>query len=175
MVKKYPEEYDAPIQVLRLEGGCGVIAAWSVFKYFHRRVSSTQLIKACHYTKTHGVFTVAMAIAIQELGLSVSFYTDPDPSPKPIEKRCYKIAESRGLAIMPAIELDTVIERVDTEHIAIVLYKEKGGAHFSPLLGVKDNKLLLPYSSSDDVKKEKFIEAWNDPEICRQCIIAARK
>ena len=176
MIKNYPCESDAPLKVLQLEGGCGVIAAWSVMKHFHKRVSSQQLIELCRYTESDGVFTIAMAVALHQLGLSVAFHTDVDLSPKPVELECYKIFESLGQSVLPGVELSSLIEKIDAEHIAIVLYKEDDdGGHFSPLLGAKGEKLLLPYSISEGLTKPSFIKRWDDPEICRQCVIVSRQ
>ena len=174
-LENYPESYDAPLRILRLEANCGVIAAWSAFKYFRKRVAAARLIQCCRHSN-QGVSTIAMALALHELGLSVAFYTDPDLSQTQMEKRCYQTAQAVGLAILPALELETLLTRINKNHLAIVLYNENRGAHFSPLLGVKGGKMRLPYASGNEKEMDKagFIENWDVPEICRQCLIVSR-
>ena len=174
-LEHYPESYAAPLRILRLEANCGLIAAWSAFKYFRKRVAAARLIQCCRHSN-QGISTIAMALALHELGLSVAFYTDPDPLQTRMEKRCYQTARSVGLAILPALKLETLLVRVDKNHLAIVLYNENRGAHSSPLLGVKDGKLWLPYASGNEAEMDEagFIENWDVPEICRQCLIVSR-
>lgn len=55
------------------------------------------LARLCRYTKTHGVFAIALAVALHERGLRVTFHSDPDPSPKKIERTCDARATALGL------------------------------------------------------------------------------
>src|SRR5215204_4373283 len=105
IIKNFPDYWDAPFQLLQLDGSCGVITAWGVLKYFRKRASSARLIKSCRYTKKHGTFTIALAVALREHGLTVKFFSEPDPNPNAIEKSCYRLAEKLGVQIYRAISL----------------------------------------------------------------------
>lgn len=175
MITKYPNLYDAPTSLLLLGGNCGLITTWSVCKYFHKRVSSSEIVKLCRYSNRQGVYTITMAVALHKLGLTVSFHTDPDPAPRSIERQSYKAAESLGLSVLPAINLNALITEINVDKIAIVLYQEEEGAHFSPLLGIKKDRLILPYSNMAEMKRDDFTDRWDIPDICRQCILVSRK
>src|SRR5262249_53723829 len=81
MVNDFPAYWNAPSQLLALDGCCGPVTAWGILKYFRIRASSAQIIEACRYTKRHGTFTIALAVALREFGLLVSFYSYFDPNP----------------------------------------------------------------------------------------------
>src|SRR2546426_1160833 len=75
---KFPDWCDAPEELLAMEGHCGLLAAWAVLRHFGKRISVPKLVRACGYTKRHGVFTVGLAAGLKEHGLRVSFHSDPD-------------------------------------------------------------------------------------------------
>jgi hypothetical protein len=59
---RFPEWWEAPQEILGIDGHCGLLAAWSVLRHFGKRISVPKLVKACGYTKRHGVFTVGLAV-----------------------------------------------------------------------------------------------------------------
>jgi len=79
----FPSYADAPSSLLAADGHCGLLTAWTVLRYFGKRVSATKVIKACRYTRRYGVFTIGLATALAEHGLSVKFHTQRDPQPTP--------------------------------------------------------------------------------------------
>lgn len=170
----FPDYWDAPHKLLRCEGCCGLIAAWGVLKYFRRRASAAQLIDSCRYTKKHGVFTISLAVALREHGLSVTFYGEPDPQPKLIEQRCYRSAENIGVRIEPAIALDMLLAQVSQNHVPIISYNtDEDNGHLSPILGVENDKVILPYSDEGMMSKAELCNRWSAPEIFRQCLIVS--
>ena len=84
---QFPNYDDAPKSLLDSDGHCGLLAAWTVLRYFGKRSSSARLTRACRYSRRHGVFTIGLATALAEHGLSVDFYSQQDPSPAPMERR----------------------------------------------------------------------------------------
>jgi len=84
------------------------LVAWGVLTYFRRPCSVRDLVQACRYTKKHGVFAIALAVALHEKGLRVTFHTDPDPEPKRIERTCYARASALRLPVKPAIRLERI-------------------------------------------------------------------
>ena len=171
---KFPDYTDAPAGLYAIDGNCGLLAAWGVLTYFGRRTSVRQLIKSCRYTKAHGVFTIALALALHDHGLTVVFHSDPDPDPRPIERICYARARAVGLPVKPAISVRTLVRQTDRQHVGVVFYNTPDDiGHCSPLLGLRSDNLRLPYSQTGSMSVREFSKRWREPEILRQCIVVA--
>jgi len=170
--KSLPGWWEAPRALLEIDGHCGPLAAWMVLRHFKKRVSVQGLVSACRYTK-HGVFTIALATCLKTHGLQVSFYSDPDSTIGGFEKRCYARAAKMGILPRPAIELPTVALVLRRGCIPIVLFNsETGIGHFSPLLGLRRGKVLLPLADEEEIPRDRFLARWSEPGIFRQCVIA---
>jgi hypothetical protein len=171
---KFPSRSDAPTGLYAIDGNCGLLAAWGVLTYFGRRTSVRTLVKSCRYTKEHGVFTIALALALRDQGLSVVFHSDPDPHPKPIERICYARARAVGLPLKPAINVRTLVRQTNRRHVSVVFYNTPDDVgHFSPLLGLRSDNLRLPYSRTGSMSVREFSNRWKEAEILRQCIVVA--
>ena len=118
----FPAWDDAPRRLRQLESGCGPLAAWGVLRYFRRRTSSSRLITACRYTVQDGTFVIALAVALREHGLEVTFYSEHDPAPNPVERHCYPLAEKMGVQMGGEARLDTVLKQITTGTIPLILY-----------------------------------------------------
>lgn len=174
MISDFPSYWDAPSQLLMLDGCCGLVTAWGLLKYFKRRASVAKLIKACRYTQKHGTFMIALAVAFQEFGLSVTFYSDFDPDPSLIERRCFLIADRVGIRIEPSIRLNALLTQISSRSIPVALFNTlEGHGHISPLLGVEGRNVILPYSEEKLMPKRVFLKQWNEPEIFRQCMVVS--
>jgi hypothetical protein len=173
MIKNFPNYWDSPSNLLQLDGSCGLITAWGILRYFGKRTSSERLIESCCYTKKHGIFTIALAIALREHGLSVKYFSKPDPNPNAIEKRCYRNAEKVGVQINAAVSLESLLAQITANCIPIVSYNTaENSGHLTPLLGAENGKVILPYSDEGSMPKREFLSRWSAPEIFRQCIVA---
>ena len=75
---KFPNWWEAPNELFKIDGHCGLVTAWAVLRYFRKRTSVPDLVEACRYTKRHGVFTVSLAAALKRHDLSVSFHSQRD-------------------------------------------------------------------------------------------------
>jgi len=171
----FPDYSDAPASLLAADGHCGLLAAWTVLRYFGMRPSAAKLTKACGYTRRHGVFTIGLASALAEHGLAVEFYSQPDPRPKPIERRLYSRARRLGVAVRPATSLERLLSAIDRDHVPIVFYNTPDDVgHFSALLGSRRGRLLLPNTSTGSVSVDEFYRGWRQPGILRQAIICER-
>lgn len=174
MTIDFPSYWDAPSKLLTLDGCCGLVTAWGVLRYFGKRVSSARLVDSCRYTKKHGTFLIALAVALREFGMTVSFYSERDPNPNFIERRCLLIAEQVGIRIECAIGLNSLLDIISSRHIPVVLYNTpEGNGHISPLLGVDGQSLMLPYAEEELMPKRVFLKRWSEPEIYMQCLVAS--
>jgi hypothetical protein len=171
---RFPDRVLAPAALHAVDGNCGLLVAWGVLTYFRKPCSVRGLARACMYTKKHGVFAIALAVALHERGLRVTFHTDADPNPKRIERTCYARASVLGLPVKKAIRLADLLSSVRSNQIAVVLYDSpRGDAHFSPLLGRRLDRLVLPYDDDGGLDLQTFNRRWRAPEVLRQCMIVS--
>jgi hypothetical protein len=169
---KFPDWREAPDELFRIDGHCGLVAAWVVLRYFGKRVSVSNLVEACRYTKRHGVFAVSLAAALQTHGLSVSFHSERDAHIGGFERRCYAYARRLGIVAEAPLELTEVLRRRKRGNVLIVLFNTSAGdGHFSPLLGSRNGTLRLPMADGSKMPESTFIARWSDPDILRQCVI----
>jgi len=170
---KFPDWWEAPDGLFRIDGHCGLVAAWAVLRYFGRRVSVPNLVDACRYTKRHGVFAVSLAAALKTHGLSVSFHSESDGTIGGFERRCYAYARRVGIVVEPALELSEVLRRRSRGNIPIVLFDTPSNVgHFSPLLGLRNGTLRLPLADGGKMDESIFVARWSAPDILRQCVVA---
>jgi len=171
----FPDWWDAPGELLAMEGHCGLLAAWMVLRHFTKRVSIPKLITACDYTKRHGVFTVGLAAGLKAQGLQVSFHSELDFHIGAFERRCYARARRIGVVAQPALELANLLRERKRGRIPIVFFNTLSDVgHFSPLLGVRDGMLRLPLADDGKMSRSDFLASWSEPHILRQSIVAGR-
>jgi hypothetical protein len=169
-----PSVHEAPIRLWSVEGNCGLLVAWVVLRHFGLRTSCTSLIRSCGHTRRYGVFTIALASALQERGLHVTFHSDPDPDIKPTERRFYGKAKRLGIPVLSGQSLNALLQHVRKRRVVIVFYDTpEGEGHFSALLGERRGHLILPQSDSGHMPRGTFLRAWRAPGIARQCIVVA--
>jgi len=167
----------APRRLLALREHCGPLAVWCALRVFRRRASSEQIIRATAHTENEGVFTIAMATALHQHGLQVSFHSEPDPAPKPTERSHYRIARHEGIPIGEPLSVETMLEFAERGLMPIVLYDTPSGdAHFSPLVGEEGGKLLLPYSEKGLMSRAEFETARSAEEVlCQSVVVYGRR
>jgi hypothetical protein len=169
----FPEWWTAPDEILDLDGHCGLVAAWTVLQHFDKSISVPQLVSACRYTKLYGVFSVNLAAGLKELGLKVSFHSEPDNDIGAFEMRGYRRLKRLGVPVDSALEVSDLLSLRRRRRIPIVLYDtpSKSG-HFSTILGTRRGMLHLPLADSRLMPREEFLAAWTAPKILRQCVVA---
>jgi len=174
-MKGFPDPAEAPLTLLGLDGNCGPVSVWLLLRYFRSRTSSERLIRLCRYTRRHGAFTIALAVALREHGLKVGFHTERDPDPKPMERRLYPTAERKGVVLGDALKIGELVDRIRAGEVAIVYFNtDENTGHFTPLIGVSRNRLILPNTDLGFMSIPEFEARWSAPGICRQCVFAAR-
>jgi hypothetical protein len=129
-------------------------------------------MRACGYTPRYGVFTIALATALREHGLEITFHSDSDPDMKPLERRFYRRAQNLQIRVLPPVTLPELLGHAAAGCVPIVFYDTPSGeAHFSPLLGEERGRLILPMSDGGSMTKQQFLRYWSGPEILGQCVI----
>jgi hypothetical protein len=169
---KFPAWWEAPDEILQIDGHCGLVAAWAVLRYFGKRVSVPKLIHVCRYTQRHGVFTVTLAAGLKAHGLSVAFHSDRDTDIGGFEKRCYGYANRLGVSPQPSVDVSYLLRERRRGRIPIVLFNTpEDNGHFSPLLGRRARMLQLPLAEKGEMSEAEFLIRWSEVGILKQCVI----
>ena len=138
-----------------------------------------RLVRSCRFTQRHGTLVIILAVAFREYGLSVDLYSDPDPAPQAIERRCYCLAEKLGGRMHPAVELPQLLTQVGPRTVAVVNYDaDPDSAHLSHILPRDAGTVYLPYAETEQnevMEVAEFLRLWSAPEIYRQCLVVTRK
>jgi hypothetical protein len=114
-----------------------------------------------------------MAVGLSELGFIVTMHTDPDPAPNALERKLYAAARRLGIPIRPAVPLASLLGQLSPRCIPIVFYDEAGGdGHFSPLFGVRQGALDLPYANSRLAPRD-FARRWRVAGVFRQSLLVS--
>jgi hypothetical protein len=170
----FPNHVEAPRALLGLEGNCGPLSVWLLLKHFRKRTSAGKLIRLCRHAKRHGTVTIGLAYALHLHGLRVEFHTENDAAPKPVERVLYRTAKRAGVTMGGPLDMDNLLCRVRDGEIGIVSYDEDDGTgHFSPVIGMRKNRLILPYSTEGSMEPDEFEMRWRAPGVCRQCLFAS--
>lgn len=161
-----------PKRLDRYPGNCGPVSVWMVLKYFRKRCCSDHLIESCGYTKECGCFTAGLALALNEYGLKVSFHSDPDDDPDPLEQKACELGRQKGVMMQPALDLPDLLKEITPARIAIVaLDTDDGVGHFSPLLGAVRDMLVVPNIEGEHLPIDEFLKKWDSPGNLRQCLL----
>lgn len=175
MAKKndsYRDSYcQAPLGLRTLQGNCGPISVWMVLRQFSKRVGTARIVRACRHSKSVGCYSIGLAIGLCELGMHSVLSTDHDSSVVPAEKRLYKLAAKLEIPIEPAINLAD-LHQILLRYAIIVYYESSNGnGHFSPLTGLRNGNICLPYSEQGFLSIKRFEEVWNRPGFPRQSVL----
>ncbi|MDH5694408.1 MAG: C39 family peptidase [Gammaproteobacteria bacterium] len=168
----YPSIRDIPKKLRELEGNCGPISVWMVLERNGIEADPEEIIVRCGHNLEYGSFSICLANALYEYGLSVEFYSDHDPKPQTAEIEAYKKAQDR-FSVNKALSLTSLLRKVEKGSSCIVSYATWGGeGHFSPVVSSKTNKVVLAYETNYEMLKSVFRYRWRAPEILRQCVVA---
>jgi hypothetical protein len=167
-----PEWWDAPIGLPRIEGPCGLVAAWQVLRHFQRRATVRRIALECGHTVKHGVFTVGLAAGLQSLGLDVEFFSDPDLEIGFTERRCYSRALRAGVCFSGPPDLTALLRASRGGAVLVVFFDTPSGkGTFSPVTGLRKGRLLLPLADEGDLPLSVFKRRWAAPRVLRQAVL----
>ena len=122
------------------------------------------------YKTSWSLHSAYHAAGLKELGLQVSFHSDPDEDIGGFEMRGYQRLKRLGVPVRCAIDLSELLAQRRRGRIPIVLYNTSSDSgHFSIILGTSGGTLRLAEGQS--IPREEFLAAWTAPRILKQCVI----
>jgi hypothetical protein len=168
----FPALHAIPHELFAVEGNCGPIAAWMALRHFRKRVAVGRLIKLCRHTKKYGTFTVSIAVALRQCGLSPVFHTEEDSQMTRIEIASYRAASALNIPILPPPSFDQLRLLVQLgAFVIVVLDAEDGQGHFSPVTSISDQEIVFPYGNEERLPLPTFFTRWSAPGVLRQAVV----
>lgn len=163
---KVPEEIEA------LEGNCGVVSVWLVCHHFKLAVDPQALIQLCGHTTKDGTFTIALAVALHDLKLPVSFHSDVDPAIQDAELTYYERAKLKSIPLKPAQNINEIAAVVSQGKSVIAFFDTiEGVGHFSPIQAVEPLQVQFAYGNEPVLSLNEFEARRQSDGICRQTIV----
>lgn len=160
-----------PDELLALEANCGIYAIWMIFHHYGVDLNISDLAQLCHHNNEDGTYGIALAIALQKLGVDVVFYSDEDPDQQPIEIECYQEAYKLGISVEPACSYHDIQIAVENGHFVIVYYDTLDGVGNHSLVYSIDDHEISFFDSFEPMPASVFEQQRSVEGICRQVII----
>ena len=162
---------DIPEQLQNLPANGGIYAVWMVFQHYGVDLEINDLVKLCRHNEEEGTSTISLAVALQQLGLNVSFYTDPDLDLQPTEQWFYQKAAGMNISIEAAIEYDQILQATEQGKFVIAYYDTLEGVGNHSLIYSADLDEVCFFDSFDAMPVDVFEQQRQVEGICRQVII----
>lgn len=161
-----------PGSIESLRSNCGVASVWLVCHQAKLAVEHEALIQLCGHNAEVGTFTITLAVALYELGFSVSFHSDADPCIQDVEHLYYKRAKINGIPLKPAQSIsDIKVALAEGKKVIALFDTAEGEGHFSPIQSVNPHEILFEYSNEPTLSHDEFEARRRVNGICRQTIV----
>lgn len=160
-----------PEQLQNLPANCGIYAVWMVFQHYGVDLEIADLVQLCRHSEEEGTSTISLAVALKQLGLDVSFYTEPDPDLQPTEAWFYQKAKEMKIAIEPAIGYQEILKAIERGQFVLVYYDTLDGIGNHSLIYSADEQEVCFFDSFDAMPVEIFEKQRRVEGICRQVIV----
>ena len=162
---------DIPKQLQDLPANGGLYAIWMLFQHYEVDLEITDLVQLCHHTEDEGTSTISLAVALKQLSLHVSFYTDPDSDLQPTEQWFYQKAAEMSIPVQAAIEYAQILQAIEQGKFVIVYYDTLDGVGNHSLIYSADSEEVCFFDSFDAMPIAVFEQQRQAEGICRQVII----
>lgn len=161
-----------PESIESLDGNCGVASVWLVCHHANLVVEPQSLIQLCGHDTEVGTFTIALAVALNELGLPVSFHSDADPAINDAEIGYYERAKLHGIPLCSAQGIcDIAKSLADGKQVISFFDAADGEGHFSPIEAIDQCDVRFECSNEPALSHQEFDARRRAAGICRQTIV----
>ena len=162
---------EIPEDLQNLAANGGIYAIWMLFQHYGIDLDIGDLVELCQHTPEDGSFGIALAVALQQLGLDVVFSTQDDPAPHPTELAFYRLAAQRQLPIVDVLSYEALQAYVEQGRFVIVYYDRLDGVANHSLVYSMDDQEICFFDSFDAMSKDVFIQQRQQEGICQQAIV----
>ena len=85
---------EIPEDLQNLEANSGIFSIWMIFHHYGIDLHIPDLVQLCRHNPEMGTSTIALAVALQTLGLDVAFFSEYDADKQPVELDFYQQAQT---------------------------------------------------------------------------------
>lgn len=163
---------EIPKDLQNLEANGGIFAIWMIFHHYGIDLHIPDLIQLCRHDSEMGTSSIALAVALQTLGLDVIFFTAYDADKQPIEVDFYQQAHRLNIPVIEQpLSYAEIQENVEAGRFVIVFYDTLEGVGNHSLVYEMDEYEISFFDSFESMPKEVFEQQRQADGICQQVIV----
>ncbi len=160
-----------PPELANLEANGGIFAIWKLFQHYGVDLVIEDLVQLCRHSAEEGTYGIALAVALKRLGLDVSFSTEHDPDPQPIELDFYQQASTLGIPVEAEMDYAAIQHAVNQGRFVIVYYDTLEGVGNHSLVYEIDDEEISFFDSFEAMPAQVFEQQRQQEGICQQVIV----
>ncbi|CAM9219009.1 peptidase C39 [Acinetobacter pseudolwoffii] len=163
---------EIPEDLQNLEANGGIFSIWMIFHHYGIDLHIPDLVQLCRHDSEMGVSSIALAVALQTLGLDVAFFSEYDADKQPVELDFYQQAQTLKIPVEERVISYTEIQQqVEAGRFVIVFYDTLEGVGNHSLIYAIDEHEISFFDSFDAMPADVFEQQRQAEGICQQVIV----
>ena len=163
---------EIPEDLQNLDANGGIFAIWMIFHHYGIDLNIPDLTQLCRHDSEMGISSIALAVALQTLGLDVTFFTAYDADKQPIELEFYQQAEKLNIPVLEqVISYAEIQQQIEAGRFVIVFYDTLEGIGNHSLVYAMDEHEISFFDSFDAMPAQIFEQQRQADGICQQVIV----
>jgi len=163
---------EIPEDLQNLEANSGIFSIWMIFHHYGIDLHIPDLVQLCRHNPEMGTSTIALAVALQTLGLDVAFFSEYDADKQPVELDFYQQAQTLKIPVEERVISYTEIQQqVEAGRFVIVFYDTLEGVGNHSLIYAIDEHEISFFDSFDAMPADVFEQQRQAEGICQQVIV----
>lgn len=163
---------EIPEDLQNLEANSGIFSIWMIFHHYGIDLHIPDLVQLCRHNPEMGASTIALAVALQTLGLDVAFFSEYDADKQPVELDFYQQAQTLKIPVEErVISYTEVQQQVEAGRFVIVFYDTLEGVGNHSLIYAIDEHEISFFDSFDAMPADVFEQQRQAEGICQQVIV----
>lgn len=163
---------EIPEDLQNLEANSGIFSIWMIFHHYGIDLHIPDLVQLCRHNPEMGTSTIALAVALQTLGLDVAFFSEYDADKQPVELDFYQQAQTLKIPVEERVVSYTEIQQqVEAGRFVIVFYDTLEGVGNHSLIYAIDEHEISFFDSFDAMPADVFEQQRQAEGICQQVIV----
>nr|WP_257222421.1 peptidase C39 [Acinetobacter sp. YH12200] len=155
-----------------MEANSGIFSIWMIFHHYGIDLHIPDLVQLCRHNPEMGTSTIALAVALQTLGLDVAFFSEYDADKQPVELDFYQQAQTLKIPVEErVISYTEVQQQVEAGRFVIVFYDTLEGVGNHSLIYAIDEHEISFFDSFDAMPADVFEQQRQAEGICQQVIV----
>ena len=163
---------EIPEDLQNLEANSGIFSIWMIFHHYGIDLHIPDLVQLCRHNPEIGAATIALAVALQTLGLDVAFFSEYDADKQPVELDFYQQAQTLKIPVEErVISCAEIQQQVEAGRFVIVFYDTLEGVGNHSLIYAIDEHEISFFDSFDAMPADVFEQQRQAEGICQQVIV----